>query len=82
MSSSRIERIEKLMYQLRDEIEHGVIAGDINEKLAFDFYIPFSRRIKKGMVYCLFETKPIGTEMMNIDLVEKRMDLVKRGPDE
>ena len=44
----RTERIEKLLHELRYEIERGMLEHDIDETLAFQFYVPISRAILNG----------------------------------
>jgi hypothetical protein len=34
------ERIEKLLDELRYEVERGMLEGDIDETLEFRFYVP------------------------------------------
>ncbi len=73
----RKERIEKLLYELHYEIERGMIEGDIEETLNFHFYVPISKMIKDGVVYCKFNTRPIHRHMMNETDIEPRLKLVK-----
>lgn len=77
----RMERIEKLLYKLRYEIERGMLEQEIDETLAFDFYVPMSRSIPDGLVYCNFRTRPISRHMMDLSILEPRLKLVKGGKD-
>jgi hypothetical protein len=61
----RMQRIEKLLYELRYEIGRGMMENEIDEEIAFRFYVPVSRRIPKGVVACRFETRPIPAHMVD-----------------
>lgn len=58
-SNIRRERIEKLLYELRYEIERGMIEHEIEEHLTFQFIVPISSAIKDGVVFCEFRTEPM-----------------------
>ena len=53
------ERVERLLEELRYEVEKGMVTGQIDETLTFEFFVPVSRSIHDGMVHCRFETRPI-----------------------
>lgn len=56
----RTERIEKLLHELRYEVERGMMEGDLkDETIYFRFYVPISRSIPDGVVMCEFHTRPI-----------------------
>lgn len=65
----RQERIEKLLHELRYEVERGMMERDIDETLGFEFIVPVSRAIPEGVVRCTFQTRPVpryaafGTEL-------------------
>ncbi len=40
----RKERIEKLLHELRYEVERGMMEHDIDETLQFKFYVPISSK--------------------------------------
>lgn len=61
----RRERIEKLLHELRYEIERGMLERDIDETLSFRFYVPISSAIPDGVVQCEFRTRPIPHHMMD-----------------
>ncbi len=63
----RMERIEKLLKELEYEVTRGMMEGDIDETLGFDFYVPISKRIKDGVVRCFFRTRPIMRYDMPMD---------------
>ena len=55
----RQERIERLFQELRYEIERGMMDGEIDESLGFRFYVPVSKAIPDGVVFCEFRSRPI-----------------------
>jgi hypothetical protein len=55
----RMERIEKLLAELRYEIERGMINREIEEEIGYQFYVPISSKIPDGVVFCEFRTRPI-----------------------
>jgi hypothetical protein len=75
----RLERIEKLLHELRYEVERGIVERDIDETIGFEFYVPISHVIPNGAVYCQFRTRPIQHIMMEPGIVEPRLRLVKGG---
>jgi hypothetical protein len=58
-SAIRLERIEHLLKDLRYEVERGVVEQEINETLSYRFYVPISRVIPGGVVFCEFRTRPV-----------------------
>lgn len=54
----RMERIERLLNELRYEIEIGMLQGEIEESLGMNWIIPTSKTIPKGIVMCQFKTYP------------------------
>lgn len=72
----RQERIEKLLHELRYEVERGMMEGDIDETLGFRFYVPISKRIPDGVVFCEFRTRPIPRHMMHPDDIQPRLRVV------
>jgi hypothetical protein len=75
----RRERIEKLLHELRYEIERGMLERDIDETIGFSFYVPISRQIPGGAVQCEFRTRPVPRYMMEPG--EPRLKLVKGDKD-
>lgn len=73
----RQERIEKLLHELRYEVERGILERDIGEELGFRFYVPISNKIPDGVVFCEFRTRPIPRYAMHPDDIEPRLRLVK-----
>jgi hypothetical protein len=73
----RMERIEKLLHELRYEVERGMMERDIDETLTFKFYAPLSRAIPDGVVQCEFGTRPIHRYMMTPGYLEPRLKVVK-----
>ena len=72
----RQERIEKLLHELRYEVERGMLEKDIGEELTFRFYVPLSNKIPDGVVFCEFRTRPVFRYMMHLDDVQPRLKLV------
>lgn len=60
----RKERIEKLLHELRYEVERGMMERDVDETLNFEFIVPISNVIRDGVVRCLFSTRPISRQHM------------------
>lgn len=73
----RRERIEKLLHELRYEVERGMMERDIDEEIGFRFYVPISNKIPDGVVFCEFRTRPIPRHAMSPDYLEPRLKLVK-----
>lgn len=73
----RMERIEKLLYELRHEVERGLMEREIDEEIGFRFYFPFSHKIPDGAVFCEFRTRPVPRYMAIGDACEPRLKLVK-----
>lgn len=55
----RIERIEKLLYELRYEVERGIMEQDIGECIGFQFIVPKSNKTADSVVFCEFRTRPM-----------------------
>lgn len=72
----RRERIEKLLHELRYEVERGMLEHDIDETMGFRFYVPISRAIPDGVVLCEFHTRPIHRHMMNPADLQPRLRIV------
>jgi hypothetical protein len=73
----RRERIEKLLHELRYEVERGMLERDIDEEMTFRFYVPISNKIRDGVVFCEFRTRPIPRGYMDPAHIEPRLKLVK-----
>jgi hypothetical protein len=73
----RRQRIEKLLYELRYEVERGMMEREIDETLTFNFYVPISNVIPDGVVRCQFATRPIPRHMMSAGDLQPRLKLVK-----
>lgn len=73
----RQERIEKLLHELRYEVERGMLEHDIDETLAYRFYVPLSQAIPDGVVFCEFRTRPVPRHMMHPDNLQPRLRVVK-----
>lgn len=73
----RFERVKRLLEELRYEIERGMIEGDVDETLFYRFYVPISKAIPDGVVFCEFRTRPVPRVMMSPDEIQPRLRLVK-----
>lgn len=73
----RMERIEKLLDELRYEVERGMIEHAIDEEICFRFYVPISRKIPDGVVFCEFRTRPLPRYAMSPESMEPRLKVVK-----
>ena len=73
----RKERIEKLLHELRYEIERGMMEKDIDEMIGYRFYVPISHSIPGGVVFCEFHTQPIPRYLMDLTDVQPRLWMVK-----
>ena len=54
----RINRIDILLYELKYEVTRGIMEGDIEEHMTYEFFIPQSKELKGGIIQCTFNTKP------------------------
>jgi hypothetical protein len=63
----RQERIERLLHELRHEIERGVINREIPEHMAFRFMVPVSVRGPSYVVACKFELRSVERKMMDFN---------------
>ena len=73
----RMERITKLLHELHYEVERGMMEREIDETIGFRFYVPISRSIPDGVVFCEFRTRPIPRHYMDMANLEPRLKLVK-----
>lgn len=74
----RQERIERLLHELRYEVERGMMEGDIDETLCFAFFVPLSKSIPKGVVRCVFQTRPIPHHLADpCDMASPKLRIVK-----
>ena len=55
----RKERIERLLNELRYEVTRGMMDGEVDEHLTFQFAVPTSKTVSNGVVWCRFETRPM-----------------------
>jgi len=54
----RMERIERLLQELRYEVERGMMEREVDETLTFRFVVPISQTFREGVVCCEFHTRP------------------------
>jgi hypothetical protein len=74
---SRMERIERLLKELEYEIVRGMMDGEIDEEIGFRFYVPLSKKIPDGVVFCEFRTRPLPKGQMDPAHLEPRLKVVK-----
>ena len=70
-------RIEKLLHELRYEVERGMLEKDIGGGNGFRFYVPISNKIPDGVVFCEFRTRSIPRHMLSPQDLQPRLRLVK-----
>lgn len=75
----RMERIEKLLHELRYEVERGMVEADIDETIGFEFVVPISKAIPNGVVHCQFRTRPVPRHSIGPLSCEPRLRLVIGG---
>lgn len=76
----RQERIERLLNELRYEVERGMMEGEVDEDLGFIFYVPLSKSIPRGVVRCEFRTRPTPTYMLDPrDMDSPKLRVIKGG---
>lgn len=72
----RQERIERLLHELEYEITCGMLEKEIGEEMNFRFYVPTSRKIPDGVVFCEFRTRPTFRYNMHPDDARPRLQVV------
>ena len=55
----RMERITRLLEELKYECHRGFMGSEIDESIGFEFIVPVSRQIPGGVVYGRFQTRPV-----------------------
>ncbi len=77
----RLERIERLLDELRYEVTRGMMDGECpDETMIFRFMVPVSKAIPDGMVYCEFRTRPVTREhgmFVGLEPLEPKLRVVK-----
>jgi hypothetical protein len=73
----RMERIEKLLHELRYEVTRGMMEGDIDETIGFRFVVPLSKAIPDGVVMAEFRTRPMHRSAMLMEDAAPRLRVVK-----
>jgi len=72
-----MERIERLLQELRYEVERGMMEGEIDETMRFTFIVPTSKAIQNGVVYCRFETRPMHRNTVFGEELEPKLKVIK-----
>ena len=80
MDNYRRERIERLLEELRYEVERGMMQGEIDETISYEFIVPISKSIPHGVVYCCFRTRP----QLHYPILDnpRGLNIIKGGKDE
>ena len=73
----RMERIEKLLHEVRYEVERGMVEREIGEEISFRFIVPISCKIPDGVVVCEFRSRPQPRGYYGLDDFQPRLKLVK-----
>jgi hypothetical protein len=73
----RLNRIDTLLYELQYEITRGMMEGDVDETLVYEFAVPISRRIPSGVVHCKFSTRPVQRFVLPSDLNQPKLRVIK-----
>lgn len=73
----RRERIERLLDELKYEIMRGMMEGEIDESLGFQFVVPQSKQIPHGVVLCEFRTRPTLPHFVGMGYEKPRLMAVK-----
>lgn len=55
----RMERIKRLLQELKYECIRGMMEGEIDETIQYQFLVPQSKSIPRGAVLCSFVTRPV-----------------------
>ena len=75
---TRKERIERMLHELRYEVEIGMLQGDIDECIGFEFFVSTSKEIPNGVVHCSFRTRPMHRQhAMGYGYNEPRLKIIK-----
>lgn len=78
MSNPRQERIERMLNELRYEIERGIMENEIEETLGYQFYMPISREIPNGVVFFDLRVRPVPQHHMQLGSCSPRLTLVSK----
>lgn len=74
----RMERIERLLTELRYEVERGMLEAEIDERIQYTFIVPISKTYPThGVVHCRFETRPVESAAYFGGPVEPKLRIVK-----
>lgn len=79
MTNYRTERIERLLQDLKREIEIGIFENEIDEQLTLHWCVPISRVIPDGGVFCRFETRPVPRHMLPFPDQGPRLKIIQGG---
>lgn len=60
-------------------MSRGMLEREIDEELGFRFYVPVSRSIPDGVVFCEFRTRPTHRYAANLEDTEPRLRVIEGG---
>lgn len=72
----RMERIERLLHELKYECTRGMVDNEVDESIHFRFCVPISRVIPNGVIQCEFRTHPIPKHYMNYNDMSPHLKIV------
>jgi hypothetical protein len=73
----RLERITRLLEELRYEIEVGMIQREIEEEMSYRFIVPLSKTAPDGVVFCEFRTEPTSRYALGGMELQPRLRIIK-----
>ncbi|WP_333676821.1 hypothetical protein [Dyella sp.] len=78
-SNLRMERIERILEELRYEITRGMMDGEIEETTVYQFVVPVSKELPGGVVLCQLRTRPMLAAQVHPDLFDPRLKVITGG---
>lgn len=73
----RWERINRLLKELEYEVVRGCMDGEIDENVLYQFFVPVSKSIPHGVVFCEFRTRPVLGQHYLFDCETSTLRIVK-----
>ena len=73
----RINRIDTLLYELKYEVTRGIMEGDVEETMGYEFAVPVSHCLPGGVVLCEFRTRPVQHYILTPDTHQPKLRIVK-----
>lgn len=72
-----MERIERLLHELKYEVIRGMMEGEIDEHVGMRFYVPTSKTIPNGVVFCEFKTRPMPYFAITPEELTPKLQIIK-----